>query len=132
MEASEEETQPRGLAGGCHPKGATRRQEGDTVTVRAHTGGLSDFIRTVWRHRGSREAAEALGFEYTDTDDIMAMEMTEACDESGLRDGEELALTLAPDAELRVETEALERLRTQFGCDPMDVDAMLEVSCPRS
>ena len=97
-------------------------------------GHIVDFVRAVWRHRGSREAAEALeaqGFEYTDTDALMAMEMEEACDESALRGGEELALPLAPDAELRAESDALERLRAKFGRDPMDIEAMLEVSYPR-
>jgi hypothetical protein len=93
---------------------------------------IVDFARAVWRHRGSQEAADDLerqGFEYTDRDALMAMQMTEATRESQLRGGEELPLT--DDAEFESEKMQLAELRKQYDRDPMDVEAMLAVSYPR-
>lgn len=100
----------------------------------AVAGHIVDFVMAVHRHNGSQEAAAELasrGWEYTDRDALAAMEMSQACDESELRGGEELALPLADDLELRSEEEQLALLRKEFGCDPMDVDAMLAVSYAR-
>ena len=100
----------------------------------AVAGHIVDFVLAVHRHNGSQEAAAELanrGWEYTDRDALAAMEMSQACDESELRGGEELALPLADDLELRSEEEQLALLRKQFGRDPMDVDAMLAVSYAR-
>ena len=100
----------------------------------AVAGHIVDFVLAVHRHNGSQEAAAELasrGWEYTDRDALAAMEMSQACDESELRGGVELALPLAADLELRSEEEQLALLRKQLGCDPMDVDAMLAVSYAR-
>ena len=100
----------------------------------AVAGHIVDFVLAVHRHNGSQEAAAELasrGWEYTDRDALAAMEMSQACDESELRGGEELALPLAADLELRSEEEQLALVRKQLGCDPMDVDAMLAVSYAR-
>ena len=100
----------------------------------AVAGHIVDFVLAVHRHNGSQEAAAELagrGWEYTDRDALMAMEMTQACRESELRGGVELALPLADDLELRSEEEALALLRKELGCDPMDVEAMLAVSYAR-
>ena len=100
----------------------------------AVAGHIVDFVRAVQRQRGSQAAAEQLasqGYEYTDRDALAALEMTQACRESELRGGEELALPLADDLELRSEEEQLAALRKELGRDPMDVDAMLAVSYPR-
>ena len=97
-------------------------------------GHIVDFVQAVRRSRGSRQAAEHLerqGYEYTDRDALMAMEMTQACHESAVRGGQEIALPLARDAELQSERDQLAELRSQFGRDPMDVEAMLAVSFPR-
>ena len=97
-------------------------------------GHIVDFVRAVQRQRGSREAAEHLarqGYEYTDRDALMALEMTQACHESELRGGEELPLPLAGDADLLSEKQQIAALRSQFGRDPMDVEGMLAVSFPR-
>ena len=100
----------------------------------AVAGHIVDLVLAVHRHRGSQEAAAQLasrGWEYTDRDALMALEMTQACRESELRGGEELALPLADGLELRSEEEQLAALRSELGCDPMDVEAMLAVSYPR-
>ena len=100
----------------------------------AVAGHIVDFVLAVQRHNGSQEAAAELagrGWEYTDRDALMAMEMTQACRESELRGGEEMALPLADDLELLSEEEQLVLLRKELGCDPMDVDAMLAVSYAR-
>ena len=111
------------------PSGTHRNYYG--AAVGSH---LVDFARAVWRHRGSHEAASDLeqqGFEYTDREALMAMQMTEATRESDLRGGEELALPLADDADLQSEREQIAGLRQQYDRDPMDVEAMLAVSFPR-
>ena len=100
----------------------------------AVAGHIVDFVLAVRRHNGSQAAAAELagrGWEYTDRDALMAMEMTQACRESELRGGEEMALPLADDLELLSEEEQLALLRKELGRDPMDVDAMLAVSYTR-
>ena len=95
---------------------------------------IVDFVRAVWRHQGSDDAASQLaaqGYEYTGEDALMAMQMSQACHESELRGGEEIPLPLAADMDLSSERETLEALRRQYDRDPMDVEAMLAVSFPR-
>ena len=100
----------------------------------AVAGHIVDFVLAVRRHNGSQEAATeraSRGWEHTDRDALVAREMTQACRESELRRGAELALPLADDLELRSEEEQLALLRKELGRDPMDVDAMLAVSYAR-
>lgn len=95
---------------------------------------IVDFVRAVWRHQGSEAAREELaeqGFEYTGKDALMAMQMSQACDESVALGGEEVSLPLSADMDLNSEKETLQALRRKYDCDPMDVEAMLAVSFPR-
>ena len=67
--------------------------------------------------------------EFTD-EDALASEMMEiGARESALNEGKRIRLPIAGD----LEADALERekLKKQFGVDPLDVDAMLSISYPR-
>ena len=111
-------------------KAGTRSYYGAAVA-----GHIVDFVLAVHRHRGSQEAAVELtsrGWEYTDRDALMAQEMTQACRESELRDGEELPLPLSDTRNLLSEQEELAVVRKQVDCNPMDVEAMLKLSYVRA
>ncbi|MCC7261199.1 MAG: hypothetical protein IT369_01625, partial [Candidatus Latescibacteria bacterium] len=81
---------------------------------------LVDFVLAV---RGLRPS------EFSDEDALMADMMEIGARESALQQGRRVALPLAGD----LEADALERERQQrrFGCDPLDVEAMLAQSFPR-
>ena len=67
--------------------------------------------------------------EYTAEDALMAMMMEAACQESILRKGEQIALPLS--ADLESERKVNEKLRAQYGVDPMDVEGMIDMSIAR-
>lgn len=81
---------------------------------------LVDFALAV---RGLRPS------EFGDEDALMADMMEIGARESALQEGRRVALPL----EGELEADALERERQQqrFGCDPLDVEAMLDQSFPR-
>ncbi len=101
----------RNIPGGYNP----RDYYGPTVMDH-----LVDFARAV---RGTAPS------EYTDVDARMAMMMHVACHESALRGGIPLQLPLTGELQSEIETTAA--LRARYGVDPMDIEAMIDVSAPR-
>ena len=83
-------------------------------------GHLVDFALTV---RGLRDS------EFTDDDALMSEMMEVGAGESARQEGRRIHLPIAGD----LEVDALEReqQRAQFGVDPLDVEAMLNISYPR-
>jgi hypothetical protein len=78
---------------------------------------LVDFALAV---KGLRQS------EFTDQDAMMSTMMLAAARESALRDGTRVALPL--EGELQSDALERDRQRDRCGVDPMDVDAMLELS----
>ncbi len=81
---------------------------------------LVDFALAV---KGLRDS------EFTAEDALMSEMMEIGARESNLQEGRRIKLPIAGD----LESDAIERdkQRKQFGCDPLDVEAMLAVSFPR-
>jgi hypothetical protein len=79
-----------------------------------------DFALAV---RGLRDS------EFTDEDALMSSMMEIGAHESALQEGRRVKLPIEGD----LESDAIERAaqRKQFGCDPLDVEAMLSGSFPR-
>ena len=79
-----------------------------------------DFVLAV---KGLRDS------EFTAEDALMSEMMEIGAHESALQEGRRIRLPLEGD----IESDALTRevLRKQFGCDPLDVEAMLSLSFPR-
>ena len=67
--------------------------------------------------------------EYTDEDAVMAMMMDVGARESVLREGARVRLPIQEEIESDALIEA--ELRKKYGVDPMDVEAMMEISVPR-
>lgn len=67
--------------------------------------------------------------QYTSEDAMMAMMMEVATRESGIRDGQRLALPLG--GELESEQRIRGELKERHGVDPLDVEGMLAVAVPR-
>ena len=67
--------------------------------------------------------------EYTDEDAVAAMMMEVGTRESVLRDGGRVALPLTGD--LESEQLARDQLRAKLGVDPLDIEAVMEISFPR-
>jgi hypothetical protein len=80
---------------------------------------IVDFVRAV---RGEAES------EYMPQDALMATMMDVAVRESAMRNGERLALPL--DGDLAADEIELDALREKHGVDPLDIEAMLDVSVP--
>jgi hypothetical protein len=87
------------------------------VAVMEH---VVDFALAV---RGLRDS------EFTDEDALMSDMMEVGAHESALQEGRRIKLPIEGDLEADAMT--LEAQKKQFGCDPLDVDAMLSVSFPR-
>ena len=81
---------------------------------------LVDFALAV---RGLRDS------EFTDDDALMSEMMDVGARESALQEGRRVALPI--ECDLEHDALAREQQRTQYGCDPLDVEAMLNVSFPR-
>ncbi len=81
---------------------------------------LIDFALSV---RGVR------GGEFTEQHALQSQMMEMAARESARRDGEKINLPL--DGDFEADQIERDRLHKQYGVDPMDVDAMLEIVCPR-
>lgn len=87
------------------------------VAVMEH---IVDFVLAV---RGLRES------EFTDEDALMSDMMEIGAHESARREGRRIKFPL--EGELESDSMTREAQRRQFGCDPLDVEAMLAVSFPR-
>ena len=83
-------------------------------------GHLVDFALTV---RGLQES------EFTDDDALMSQMMEVGARESALQESRRLRLPIEGD--LEVDAIERDRQRAQFGVDPLDVEAMLDVTYPR-
>jgi hypothetical protein len=83
-------------------------------------GHVVDFALAV---KGLRDS------EFTDEDALMSDMMEVGARESALQEGRRIRLPLAGDLEADALTR--ERERRQFGCDPLDVEAMLAVNFPK-
>jgi predicted dehydrogenase len=81
---------------------------------------IVDFARAI---RGVAES------EYTDEDAVAAMMMEVGARESVLRDGAKVALPLTED--LAAEQVVREQLRQKLGVDPLDIEAVMNISFPR-
>ena len=79
-----------------------------------------DFVLAV---RGLRDS------EFTAEDALMSDMMEIGAHESVLQEGRRIKLP--PEGDLESDAIERERQRKQFGCDPLDVEAMLAVSFPR-
>jgi hypothetical protein len=67
--------------------------------------------------------------EFTDEDALMSDMMEIGAHESVLQEGRRIRLPIAGD--LEADAREREKQKKQFGCDPLDVEAMLSVSFPR-
>jgi len=67
--------------------------------------------------------------EFTDADALMSQMMEIGVRESVLQEGRRIRLPI--EGELESDARTRERERQQFGCDPLDVEAMLAVSFPK-
>ena len=102
-----------------HVKPAKIPYGGDMYAT-AVMGHVVDFTLAV---QGLRDS------EFTDEDALMSEMMEIGARESNLQEGRRIKLPIAGD----LESDAIERekQRQQFGCDPLDVEAMLDVSFPK-
>ena len=67
--------------------------------------------------------------EYTDEDAVMAQMMDVGARESVLREGARVKLPI--EGEIESDARILSAQREKYGVDPMDVEAMMEISVPR-
>ncbi|MBN1868465.1 Gfo/Idh/MocA family oxidoreductase [Candidatus Sumerlaeota bacterium] len=81
---------------------------------------IVDFVLAV---RGIRES------EFDESDAMMSLLMEFAARESSLREGKRIAFPI--EGEMESESIWRETLKKQFGADPMDVDAMLDIKYPK-
>jgi len=81
---------------------------------------IIDFVLAV---RGLRES------EFDENDAMMSLMMEVGAKESALNQGKRIKLPLEGETEVDIRTR--ESLKKQFGVDPMDVEAMLNISYPK-
>ena len=113
--AEQQIQQQSGGAALCRLPGVTARD-----AVKVQEGRLA--VLTALR-RGLRDS------EFTAEDALMSEMMEIGAHESNLQEGRRIRLPLEGDLESDARTR--EAQRKQFGCDPLDVEAMLSVSFPR-